>query len=431
MGRHSHHERSGLVERSRALRMLVPLAPETSPGSVRRVYLLVWFTLRRFFVEDRGLGMAASLTLQALLSTVPVLGIAFSLAALLDPDTSTALFERVLTPFVPAPVRGDLIASRLMPYVHNITFQRLGAVGFGATLVLAFALFATLERSFNTIWRATTKRPLVVRFTLFYTLLTLSPVLLLYSLAVPLLRSFEATLTLPLVTSSLGFTLLYRFLPHVRVRMVPALCAGIATGLSFEVGKLVFAQWVLRMSLQTYASIYESLATVPLLILWTYGSWATVLLGCEVAFVIQRRRLIALSGYMNPYHLPRSSLPWPSAPTCLHMLVEVCRQHEQGHQGMTADALAETFGLPLEIVVAALTQLERLDLVTQVRTTELFMPSRPASSMKIVDVLTAFEDGHALHAHTPSLLQQLASARRTFLGERTLADLLREDAPSA
>ena len=74
------------------------------------------------------------------------------------------------------------------------TLSRLGAWGFLATLVIAFVMFSTLERTFNRIWRVARRRSVLVQFTMFYTLATLGPLLMLFSLATPLLSGVTVVL---------------------------------------------------------------------------------------------------------------------------------------------------------------------------------------------------------------------------------------------
>src|SRR5690606_26472760 len=80
------HRLAGLRQRiEHAHRSLVPRSPEVEPTRWRRVWLLTFFVLRRWIIEDRSGGMAALLTIHTLLSTVPTIGVALLIVGLMDP----------------------------------------------------------------------------------------------------------------------------------------------------------------------------------------------------------------------------------------------------------------------------------------------------------------------------------------------------------
>ena len=112
-------------------------------------------------------------------------------------------------------------------------------VGFFGALVVASLLFTTLEKTVNVIWRVHKQRTTVARFTMFYTLATLGPLVIFYSLAQPVFAAVnEISLAItPMLTTGMAMVLVNRFMPATTVRWKPALIGGLTAALFFEIGK--------------------------------------------------------------------------------------------------------------------------------------------------------------------------------------------------
>lgn len=371
---------------------MVPEEPEHEPSGRRRNYLLAVYVMRRWLFEDRCPAMAAVLTLHTLLSTVPILAVALMVVGLLDPTAGADLLEKIFRQLVPGTARAQEMAHSTLQLAGTITMSRLGAWGFLVTLAIAFALFSTLERTFNRIWRATRSRKIWVKFTMFYTLATLGPLVILFSLAEPLLSGVSLALGIPLLTSSLALVLLNRYLPYTDVGWEGPVIAGVVTAMLLEIAKLTFGVYAARFAARTYEGLYGSLAVLPILLIWAYLSWMVVLLGAELAFVIQHRRNIALLGYLNRYVLDRTQVLRPSARTAARLLLAICDQYARRNQGMTADALALRFGIGLDLIVEILERLEREGLVLEAdRPAEVFVPARPLDQIRLAEVIEIFD----------------------------------------
>lgn len=75
--------------------------------------------------------------------------------------------------------------------------------------------------------------------------------------------------------------LVYRVVPNTAVRWRDALAGGMLAAVAFNLASRVFAWYVGR--LPTYASVYGTFATVPLVLIWIYWSWLVVLGGALVS----------------------------------------------------------------------------------------------------------------------------------------------------
>jgi membrane protein len=406
---------------------IVPTTPEYRPTSARRAWLVTVYVLRRWLVEDRSSAFAALLTMDTLLSTVPIIGIALLIVGLLNPEQGATLMFDLFRSLVPETDRAEAMAQGALDLANNVRVANLGRWGFVATLLIAFVLFATLERTFNRIWRITRRRSLLVRFTMFYTLATLGPLLMIVSLAEPMLARVSGLLATPLITTSLGLVLLNRYLPFTAVRWRAALIGGLVSAILLEIAKVIFGFYATSFALRTYDTVYGSLAVLPILVLWSYVSWMVVLLGAELTYVIHRQRAIALQGWVNRYVVEQREVRRPSGRTAVRIMLAIADHHARREVGPSIDALGERFRLSLDHVGEIVDALERRGWVLEMTDPSMVMPAIPLDQIRVIELLELFDRDMArgtredrLHA----LLAELDSARATIMSDTTFADLV-------
>lgn len=409
---------------------LVPRLPELNPRPARRTWLLIVFGIRRWLIVDRCGDMASSLTIHTLLSTVPTIGVALMVVSLMDADSGAALLGELFASLVPESERAAKMAGSAMDLAGRVSVSQLGAWGFGVTLSIAFVLFSRLERTFNRIWRVTRRRNVLVKFTMFYTLATLGPALMLFSLAEPLVAGLTRSVGLPVLTTALGLILLNRYMPYTAVRWWPAIAGGLVTAVLIELGKVAFGYYATRFALRTYEGLYGSLAIFPIIIVWSYLSWMFILLGSEVAFVIQQRKHIALQGYVNHYVRERNEAPNDSGRTAARLLLAICDRYSRHGEGLGPLTLGERFRIPLDRVGELLTQLERHGYLVDTDTHEdgqRFVPARPLDQLRVLDVLVLFDHEHSQQPRADrlgDLFDRLDTSRIEIVGTTTYAELV-------
>jgi membrane protein len=414
---------------------LVPQLPEVEPSRIRRIWLLTFFTFRRWLIEDRTADKAALLTMHTLLSTVPTIGVALLIVGLMDPESGNRLFEELFRSLVPETDRAEQMAHDATLLAARVNVTNLGAWGFLVTISLAFVLFSTLEQTFNRIWRVTRRRSTLVKFTMFYTLATLGPALMLYSLAQPLIAGVTRTMGLPILTTSAGLVLLNRFMPYTAVRWGPAIAGGLVSALLIEISKVGFGYYATRFALSTYEGLYGSLAIFPILVVWSYLSWMVILLGGEIACVVQRRRHIALQGYLNRYVRERIEVPNDSGRTAARLLLAICDRYARHGQGLGPEGLGERFRLPLDRVTELLMQLFKHGYVVDTDIDEegqSFVPARPLDQIKLIDVLVLFDHEQSQRTRADRLgrmFEQLDEARLRLVADTSYAELVRRPRP--
>ncbi|MCA9699080.1 MAG: YihY family inner membrane protein, partial [Myxococcales bacterium] len=276
----------------------------------------------------------------------------------------------------------------------------------------------------NEIWRVSRSRSLIAKFTMFYTLASLGPIVIFYSLAQPVLANVGSWAVTPVVTTSLGLILLNRFLPNQTVRWRAAVIGGLLSAALFEFGKIAFGQYLSMVAINTYEGIYGSLAILPVFVVWAYVSWLIVLLGAETTFVVHHLSSVAREGYVQPGHrVQRRLLPTPGR-TAARLMLAIADNYDRGAElrrnapagdedgpeklrsvGMTVDALNERFDIGLAPIVTIADQLERAGLIVALGGDQGYVPGLPLEQIELARVLHMFDGGDVKSARADSLAE--------------------------
>ncbi|MEM7016589.1 MAG: virulence factor BrkB family protein [Pseudomonadota bacterium] len=242
------------------------------------------------FVEDKGLQSASALSYTTLLSLVPLMTVIFMVFSAfpafksLEADIQNFIFSN----FVPA--AGETVRDYLQTFAEKSA--GLTTIGICFLIVTALMMIQTIDVALNNIWRAQKTRNLMRNFTIYWSLLTLSPVLLgagmflssyLMSLSwLAVEQSIWQVLLgwLPFLTTTIAFTLMYLIVPNRSVPWLPAVVGGILAAITFEAAKKGFAVYVTQSN--SYETVYGALSTIPIFLGWIYISWVIILLGAEI-----------------------------------------------------------------------------------------------------------------------------------------------------
>jgi membrane protein len=254
----------------------------------------------RRFNEDRCMQIASSLTFTSLLSIVPMVTVAVTVIAAFPVfgDLTAALQTFILQNMMPA--SAESIATYTQQFSTNAA--KLTAVGIAFLVVTSVMLLLTIDRAFNDIWRVKRSRPVVQRVLVYWTLITVGPVLIGASLtltswlvgqAVGLVgglpgASVALLSVVPVALTSVALALLYIAMPNRRIATRDAVIGGVIGGVAFELMKRGFALYVSYFP--TYTLVYGAFATVPVFLLWIYLSWLVVIFGAVVVAALPEWR---------------------------------------------------------------------------------------------------------------------------------------------
>ena len=284
-------------------------------SGLRRGYRLIYYTLRGVNVH-RTMIDSAALTLYTLLAMVPLLTLVLLILGKVGVVDRCVELIRVSVPDKWSSVLDNLL-SVANSAVENIAPGYLAIIGIAMLLFMVFALFSTIEGSFNRIFGVSDKRGFIHRYMAYVFIALFVPTLLLAAmtfsydmLAMVVLddsmnKIAGGALSVMLVSSAI--MLMYKYLPYMRVKWRYAFYAGVLAGVALSLwmrGYVLFQQMM-----TSYNIIYGSLAAVPLLIIWLQVSWNIILVCCEMCAVwqyrqryeyIDRRRIKAPVGGKQP-----------------------------------------------------------------------------------------------------------------------------------
>jgi membrane protein len=317
------------------------------------------------FWDDNCFQYAGALSYTTVFALVPltvsVFGILSAFPVFLE--WSARLRSYIFSNFVPA--TGSTVESYLAGFASNAS--SLTGVGIIALIVSALLMMYSIEDAFNRIFRVTRRRGAVSRFIVYWTVLSLGPMLIVAGLAVstylftlPLVAEIDRDYGLvnrllvfvPAFVTWLALTLAYAVVPHTNVRWRHAATGAFVAMVLFELGKRGFALYLTNVP--SYERIYGAFAVVPIFLIWVYLSWNIVLLGASLAAVLGSFR----------YHSEERKLPvGHEFAAVLRLLENLAEVHAHG-RGLGLDALHDRVGgLSDEQLLRCLADLERLHIV--------------------------------------------------------------------
>ncbi|WP_294965900.1 virulence factor BrkB family protein [uncultured Gilliamella sp.] len=241
-------------------------------------------------VQDRLTTLSAGLAYTTILALVPLITVIFSLLSAFPMfnEISHSLKQLIYNNLVPT--AGDTIQNYLEQFIANT--KKMTILGVVGLIVTSLLLINSINNALNHIWNTKRKRSFIYNLTMYWTILTLGPILVGSSIAISSyifsLKWLSAATTgnillsiLPFIISVVGFWLLYSIIPTESVPFKESLIGAIVAAILFELGKRAFAFYV--TSFPTYQLIYGVVSSIPIMLVWIYCSWCIVLFGAEFA----------------------------------------------------------------------------------------------------------------------------------------------------
>ena len=406
--------------------------------------------------RDKAQQVAAALTYHTLFSILPMLVLAFlifqSFAGL---ESSAERFEKlVIDVLVPETLldsesstttgagtatRSDFNEARavlrdrfasLFEQLRRLNLAGIGIVGALVFLYGATSLLHTIEKSFDSIYRAERKRRLRTRLPIYFTIITLGPLALVAGqvfgdrlLDRMASTSVTAGLATPLATllSLLAIwtvvVTLFLTVPNTRVRWHSA-----STGALFSAVLLLLLQELIGIYVARGAltSLYGALALFPIVLLWMYLVWLVVLFGLEISYSLQHLDNRPLSQGKLPTPLPGD--PRWLLPILTHVGVGF-----QAGRATSAEELSRACGLPRVVLGSFLSRLESAELIHRIERRgedTTFTLARPPADIRLRGVLSLTQRPDHEPGTAWTYLDRLRSHEEQFDDDATLATLL-------
>jgi len=252
------------------------------------------------FYKNRNHLTSSSLTFYLVLSIVPVVALAFGIAKGFNIDKY--MHDQIVIAFAEHKEVMDWVLS----FSDRLLNSTKGGAIAGVGIVLLFwsiaILMMNIEQSFNQIFSIKKGRSWKRKFTDYFSILLIMPILLIIAgsatvfittqlkqlfLTIKLLTYFSPIIIfgiklIPFIIVWFMFTFIYLLIPNTKINFKHAFIAGIFAGTAFQL-----VQWfyfTFQIGVSKYNAIYGSFAALPLFLIWVNISWRIVLYGAEICY---------------------------------------------------------------------------------------------------------------------------------------------------
>jgi membrane protein len=316
---------------------------------------------------------------------------------------------------------------------RKLTFGRVGPVGVVVLIWTVLTLLTTMERSLNRVFGARRVRPLGRRVLLYWSVITLCPLLLATTIYLgragvgglentPVLSWIVGAVEVvaPILVGILLLGMVYFLMPNTKVDRVWSLIGATAVVLLWLVAKWGFALYVTK--LVAVGSLYGTLGLLPLFLLWLNVTWLLFLFGAQMAHAGANLRQRA--GEAEKF------VTTPGA--MLATTVAVAKPYLAGKGAVAMTEVARRLKLPAEVAEVLLERLTGMRVVSRVEAgaAPAYVLARPPEKIAMMEMLgidpvsESETDEPVYDAEITKMVASFRGRARGALGEYSLADLL-------
>ena len=400
----------------------------------------------RGIIRNRSTFAAAGLAYITILSLVPFLAFAFSVAkgigayARLHDEVIVPFLDRnlgVITETTPQSIQTlrDAI-DRILELVSATSVSSLGTFGLIIVVLAVLRALSSAEHSFNEIFGVQRARSIVRRVADYISLTIATPLLMVLAVTLNsgLSSMFEQTPVLhwlienmntvtPLISVWVGFTLLYLILPNTSVPIVPAMAGGLVGSALWHAAQYGHTQF--QIGLANYNAIYSSFAAIPIFLVWIYFSWLTVMFGAEFAYALTHAK------HYRQILLHDLDSTRSREILALRAIAHIVKKWNEGKPPTTRE-LADQLEVPSGPLAKVLAPLVRAQMLSEggdpMRPT--WLPSKSPETTRVADVLDVLRGAgpgvtldHDLDHQVTSLYEDMRKSERKDPSNVTLAEL--------
>lgn len=408
-------------------------------GRFTAVILRYIYGLGRDIVFGQLTLRAMSLVYTTLLSVVPLIAFSFSvLKGLGKHKELEPLLYDFLTPLGP---QGREITEQVINLVDNVKGGLLGGVSLAFFIYTAISMVQKVEESFNYVWYVSKPRSFARRFSEYFFVLLIGPILMVTALGMLTSIKSNAFVQMILTYESLGpifvvaskftpyllitgvFTFLYMYMPNTKVKFKSALVGGLAGGFLWASAGAFFATFILYASRTQL--IYSGFAVAITTLIWLYLSWLILLIGAQLAFYFQQPAFLRIGR-----REPRLSNSMRER-LALNVMYLVGKAFRDPDATTSIREISQQLSMPSIALAPVADALEGAALLITTENEEL-LPGREMSRIPLNDILavvrTKGETGSyrdpAWTAEIDALGAEMDGALARVTAEKTLSDLL-------
>ena len=335
-----------------------------------------------------------SLVYTTLLSVVPL--IAFSFSILKGLGKHKELEPLLYDLLAPLGDQGVEITDQVIALVDNVKGGVLGGISLAFFIYTAISMVQKVEESFNYVWYVSKPRSFARRFSEYFFVLLIGPIIMVTALGVLASIQSNAVVQIILTNESLGpvfvliskitpyllitgvFTFLYMYMPNAKVKFKAALVGGLFGGFLWASAGVFFATFILYASRTQL--IYSGFAVAITTLIWLYLSWLILLIGSQLAFYYQQPAFLRI-GRREPRlsNAMRERL-------ALNVMYLVGQAFRDPERSTNLDEICRKLKMPSISLAPVVIALESAGLLTTTEKEE-FLPGQEMSRMRLNDIL--------------------------------------------
>jgi membrane protein len=273
-------------------------------GIQKRLFIL-WSALRKFD-KDHGFFLSSGITFNLLICLIPLILLFLALLG-----TYLYSYREVLNHIRhylenAFPSLDPRITNNLLRIIRDRRI--VGVVGIGGLVWTSTWVFSSLRTALNIVFQAKEERGVLRGKGIDLLMVLLAGIFLLISMVftsvmtfvqgyrfspflnmVPIVR-FILKYVIPFLLTFWMCFLIYKIIPNKKIYFKTALQAAFFSSLLWEVAKHLFGWYVLHLG--KFSMVYGSLSALAIFFLWIYYSSVILILGGEVAFLLEKERKV-------------------------------------------------------------------------------------------------------------------------------------------
>ena len=324
------------------------------------------------------------------------------------------------------------VAQTIHDLVHKASSSTLGVTGLIFLVFTSISLLRGIEETFNDIWGVTRCRNWLLQVMLYWTIISLGPILLSTALGLtgtvhlehtrrlmessPFLAPFVKHL-LPIAILSLTLGLFYKLTPNTKVELRPAMLGGLCAGAAWHIyNQLGFVLVARAMSASKF---YGSVFLIVLLMGGLYILWLILLFGAQIAYAYQNRHAFLQDRLAENVNQRGREF------VALRIMTFLGQRFQGGLLPATVPEISAELGVPSRLTQSVLRTLAATRLVAEAAGPEAaFLPARPLETINAYDILLAMRTGTGQELHMselPELAEIYGEFARIEQAERNAA----------
>lgn len=264
-----------------------------------RYLMVALITIRKSSNDKLGL-YAVSLSFFSAMSLVPFVAVAFVVTGGLGLERR--LQELLLESFSDNQETLQWIIKFADNIVTSSSQGMFGTISFLFFIGTVVWMILNVEKSFNDIWLVERARSIAKRFLYYIGILVVAPFMIITFLSITLFFnraldsigyglfdmgqiSFFLQWILFYGIVLVAFTIMYKYIPNVKVHFSAAFTAAVISALAFVILQYLYLETQLLVS--RLNAVYGAFAAIPLFLIWMNISWVIILVGAEISHAYQ------------------------------------------------------------------------------------------------------------------------------------------------